>query len=215
MSVHTSLISFRDIHLYLPDLNFMFAVTFVTFARYFAFSPRDIHFCPLRLSSVQRSRQTRLLVEFELIVRRYVAVTHLHGLLCILSRDRHVWHTMHIDRQMSDTGSRSRKKSGKNLGFSTVRNKRQARVASPWNIIAKTSRINSVLLARAKRGSSITGQLDNGLSTVDFYPSLLDVRFCLKNALAAIFIRHYARDTGVCKFCPPGWKSCGSFFFLF
>lgn len=149
--------------------------------------------------------------------RRYDTTAYLRGLFCILSSDRHIRRPINIDRQMSNADSRSRKKSGKKLGFSTVRDKRQARLASPWNIIAKTSWINPVLLARAKRGSSITGQLDNGRSTVDFYPSLVNSRFYLKYALAAIFIWHYALSVQI--FFHSGRRratfSCLFFFFFF
>lgn len=82
-----------------------------------------------------------------------------------------------------------RKKSSKKICFSQYgRNKRQTFGIVKYNH-RKASRINSALLARAKRGSSITGQLDN--SSIRLFCSLTLVSVTYRYVMQPILCNGY------------------------
>lgn len=82
-----------------------------------------------------------------------------------------------------------KKKSSKKICFSQYgRNKRQTFGIVKYNH-RKASRINSALLARAKRGSSITGQLDN--SSIRLFCSLTLVSVTYRYVMQPILCDGY------------------------
>lgn len=91
-------------------------------------------------------------------------------------------------KQLYRAGQR-KKKSSKKICFSQYgRNKRQTFGIVKYNH-RKASRINSALLARAKRGSSITGQLDN--SSIRLFCSLTLVSVTYRYVMQPILCDGY------------------------